>query len=437
MNRKTAFHTFLTFCGDIGIMYSSLWLALALRHRMAPTDAIWDSHFIPFTIIFLVWALVFYIGELYNPRRMHKNFSIAQSMLRSQTINGGLSILFFYIIPFFSITPKTNLLITLGVSTFLLYGWRVLLKAMVGKNWFMERLAFIGATDESKELIALLQNNPQLGYAVVSIDAAEPFQNAVKQRRIDTLVTSLADTKQSSALFQHIFHGLKFYDMTRFYERMMGKIPLSMVQQGWFLENISVQIKRPYDILKRAIDIMIALIGIALWLIVTPFIAFFIALNDRGPVFYVQKRIGQHNHPITLFKFRTMKVDAEKDGVKFADENDSRITPIGRWLRKTRLDELPQLWSVLKGDLSLVGPRPERPEWVLQFEKQIPYYSIRHLVKPGLTGWAQINYEYAASLEETYKKLQYDIYYIKNRSLLLDLGITLKTIKIIVVRAGR
>lgn len=437
MSVKSRFYAFTAFVGDIAVMYASLWLALALRYRELPRTDVWEQHTTPFSLIFLVWAIVFYIGELYDPKQMHKNFSILQSIVRHQTINGALSILFFYIFPMFSIAPKTNLLITIGISTVLLYAWRVGIKLIAGRNWLLERLAFIGANDESKELIMLLQNNPQLGYTVTTLSHAEKIETAIQQKNIDSLVASLADAQQNSKLFQHIFHGLKFYDMARFYERIMGKIPLSMVQQAWFLENISVQIKRPYDVLKRFIDICIAIIGLVISLILTPFIALAITLTSKGPVFYTQKRISQHNRLVTLMKFRTMKTDAEKNGAQFADENDPRITPVGRWLRKTRLDELPQLWSVLKGDLSLVGPRPERPEWVSQFEKQIPYYSIRHLVKPGLTGWAQINYEYAASLQETYKKLQYDIYYIKNRSLLLDIGIILKTIKIILVRAGR
>lgn len=437
MNSKSLTYGFIAFAGDLGVMYASLWLALTIRHQTTPHITIWEQHTAPFTIIFLLWALVFYIGDLYNPRQMHKNFSIFQSIVRHQSINGAISILFFYIFPVFSITPKTNLFITLGIATICIYSWRLILKSITRQRWMMERLAFIGTDEESKELTIMLQENFQFGYIIIPVQNTQDIEILMKNKSLDGLVVSLANKEQNAQLFRHIFNGIKFYNLPSFYERITGKIPLSIVEQAWFLENVSTQVKRPYDILKRLIDIMLSCVGLIVCLIFIPLISLTLLLVDRGPVFYSQKRIGQNNKIITLTKFRTMKVDAEKDGIKFANENDPRVTPIGRFLRKTRLDELPQLWSVLKGDLSFVGPRPERPEWVAQFDKQIPYYSVRHLVKPGLTGWAQINYEYAASLKETYKKLQYDIYYIKNRSFLLDLGITLKTIKTVLAKAGR
>jgi lipopolysaccharide/colanic/teichoic acid biosynthesis glycosyltransferase len=160
-------------------------------------------------------------------------------------------------------------------------------------------------------------------------------------------------------------------------------------------------------------------------------------LTDGGRVLFRQKRVGQNGRIFEIVKFRTMKANAEQNGPQFAQKDDPRITKFGRFLRLTRLDELPQFWNILTGNLSLVGPRPERPEFVDEFEKKIPYYQVRHLIKPGLAGWAQLNYEYAANLEESYKKLQYELYYIKNRSLLLDLSILLKTIRLVLARAGR
>ena len=168
-----------------------------------------------------------------------------------------------------------------------------------------------------------------------------------------------------------------------------------------------------------------------------PFIAAAVKLNSPGNVFYTQKRIGKGGQMFWLLKFRSMVQDAEKDGAKWAEKEDTRITKVGNFLRKSRLDELPQLWNVLKGEMSFIGPRPERPEFVRELEKQIPFYQTRHLIKPGLTGWAQINFPYGASVEDAMEKLQYDLYYIKHRSLVLDFGVVLKTIKIVLSRGGR
>ena len=451
MQTKVNFQKFLTFLGDIGILYLSLWMALLIRYYEIPSSTRWDDHFTPFTIIFVLWIVIFYIADFYNPALLHRKLKISQTVTKLQTINAGISILFFYIFPIFAITPKTNLILTIIISTILLYSWRLITRKLIDKNWFVERIAFINFGAETEELITSLKNNQYWGYETAAIFTNKElnhklkvptynlrsFNNIITKENIDVIVTSLTKQKQTNHLFRHIFQGLKFYDLTNFYESLTGKIPLSTVEQSWFLQNISVQIKRPYDSIKRIIDILTALTAGLISLILFPFIILAIKLTDKGPVFYKQKRIGQNNKIIELIKFRTMKPDAEKNGIRFAKKKDNRITKIGLWLRKTRLDELPQLWSVLKGDLSLVGPRPERPEFVAQFKEKIPYYSIRNLVKPGLTGWAQINYKYAASLEETYKKLQYDIYYIKNRSPILDLAIALKTIKTVLTQAGR
>jgi len=451
MQTKVNFQKFLTFLGDIGILYLSLWLALLLRYYEIPSSIRWDNHFTPFTIIFALWILIFYIADFYNPALLHKKIKILQTVVKFQLINASISILFFYIFPIFDITPKTNLILTIIISTILLYSWRLITRKIVDRSWFVERIAFIGSTTETEELLVSLKKNQYWGYEIAAIFTNKKLNIKLKipiynlrqlnsiivKENIDIVVTSLTNPKQSNHLFRHIFRGLKFYDLTSFYENLTGKIPLSIVEQSWFLQNISVQIKRPYNAVKRTIDVAMGLITGLISLIFYPFIILAIKLTDKGPIFYKQIRVGQNNKIIELVKFRTMKPNAEKDGLRFAKKNDSRITKVGKWLRKTRLDELPQLWSVLKGDLSLVGPRPERPEFVSQFEEKIPYYSVRHLVKPGLTGWAQINYEYYASLEEMYKKLQYDIYYIKNSSPILDLAIALKTIKTVLTSAGR
>ena len=212
---------------------------------------------------------------------------------------------------------------------------------------------------------------------------------------------------------------------------MTKKIPLEAIDEIWFLENLSRAEKRIDEISKRVFDILFSLVGLLIIAILFPFIILFIKVDSQGPVFYAQKRMGKDGKIFTLYKFRTMIADAEKEGFQWALPNDHRITRAGKVLRTLHLDELLQFYNILKGDISFVGPRPERPEFVEQLKKEIPYYEIRHLIKPGLTGWAQINYHYGASVGEAKEKLQYELYYIKNRSFFLDLGIILKTIRII------
>jgi exopolysaccharide biosynthesis polyprenyl glycosylphosphotransferase len=223
-------------------------------------------------------------------------------------------------------------------------------------------------------------------------------------------------------------------DLSQAYETLLHKIPIDFVSQTWFLQNLSEGDKKIYDKIKRFDDIiltsLIVIITSPLWLI----FALLIKLEDKGPMFYKQKRVSKDGKDFWLTKFRSMKVDAENGEAKWAEKNDPRITKIGRFLRKIHLDELPQMINVLKGDISLVGPRPERPEFVKKLEKEIPHYQLRHIIRPGFTGWAQIKFRYGRTIEDSHEKFQYDLYYIKNRSLFLDLGVLLKTFQLFFTR---
>jgi len=224
--------------------------------------------------------------------------------------------------------------------------------------------------------------------------------------------------------------------MHKIYEDVFDRIPLSLVKYSWFLENISAMSKFTYDFLKRSMDIIVSSILGLVSLIFYPFVFIAIKIDDGGPLFFKQDRIGKNNKIIQIFKFRTMPVHNESDGIA------KEVTPtrVGKILRRSRVDELPQLWNIFKGDLALIGPRPEIPALVKVYEKDISYYNIRHLIKPGLSGWAQIYHKsppkFNASVEETKGKLSYDLFYIKNRSILLDIKISLKTVKTLFSRSG-
>ena len=297
-----------------------------------------------------------------------------------------------------------------------------------------------------EEVSKVLANNPQLGYKIVSqiypdkLETPLDLMEIISSKRVNLIVTSI-DPRYDSNLVKNLYQCLpfkiSFSDSVSFYEKIMGKVPLSAIGEVWFLENLAESEKKFYENFKRIFDMFFAIIFGIISLVFYPIIAVAIKFDSKGQVFYKQKRVGLNGEVFTVYKFRTMMEDAEKNGVKWADDEDKRITKVGRFLRKTRLDELPQLLNIFFGNMSFVGPRPERVEFVEKLEKQIPYYNIRHIVRPGLTGWAQVNFRYGASVEDSIEKLQYELYYIKHRSFILDLSIILKTVKIILKGEGR
>ena len=240
-------------------------------------------------------------------------------------------------------------------------------------------------------------------------------------------------------LLNYKLEGMQYYNYLNFYENLEMKLPVGDLDQKWFLENDGFEIYyNNFNMrIKRLIDItMAAVIGIVCSPIMI-FAALIVKLESKGPVLFVQERTGELNKPFDIYKFRSMAQDAEKDGPQWAQKNDNRITKFGKFMRITRIDELPQLWNIIRGDMSFVGPRPEREFFIKQLEQEIPYYNLRHTVKPGLTGWAQVMYPYGASVEDSYRKLQYDLYYIKHHNIIFDFMITLKTITTVIFGKGR
>jgi lipopolysaccharide/colanic/teichoic acid biosynthesis glycosyltransferase len=215
-------------------------------------------------------------------------------------------------------------------------------------------------------------------------------------------------------------------DQATFVEKLLGEVPAESITAEWFL-RADVQNRGNYEAVSRTMDLCVAAVGLLLTLPIWPLIALLIWLDSRGPVLFRQVRVGQHGRCFSICKFRTMRPDAEKDGASWARQNDARVTRVGRYLRKSRLDELPQLLNILRGDMSLVGPRPERPEFVHNLEQLLPHYRLRHLIRPGLTGWAQIHYGYGSNVADAHRKLCYDLYYLKHRSVELDLAILIRT----------
>lgn len=432
--------------GDIIILYLSLWLTLFIRYGANFNLTRWQQHFWPFTIIYLLWLIVFYIAGLYELTLARNNINFYSTLLRGLIINAGLAIAFFYFIPYFGITPKTNLFLNLTTLTLLISGWRQLYNHLLKTSVLISNVLIIGKNKETKQINQIIKNNPQLGYRIINqikpsyIQTPFDLLEMATQKNIKTIVTAI-DPHQDSKLVQSLYQCLplkiSFSDLPSFYEKILGRVPISSIGEIWFLENLTESQKNFYEAIKRILDMLGAFILGLTSLVFYPLIALAIKFDSRGPLFYKQRRIGQDGQIFKVIKFRSMVEEAERNGAQWADRQDRRITKMGRFLRKTRLDELPQLWNIFIGQMSFIGPRPERIEFVQQLEKEIPYYQIRHIVKPGLTGWAQVNFRYGASVEDSIEKLQFELYYIKHRSFILDLSIILKTIKIVLKGGGR
>ncbi len=425
----------LLFLGDIILYYSALIITIIFSFQKQEFQPALSQHILPFSLILPLWILVFFLFGFYQLEKLGARYFIIKQIPVAFLVAVIFSAIFFYLVPFFGITPKTNLLI-FGV-TFLLFIclWRLFL-LRIWKSHFKKNILVVGSGKEIENFIETLKNSPHFGYSVVAVLKTwkqETIKNYILKNRIQIIIL---DKKNFSLDSQKILYfilsrNIDIWDFHFAYESIFQKIPINHINYGWFLNNLKEGEKLFIDKTKRLIDILLAIIFIIASLPLSLLISLLIKLEDKGPVFYKQKRIGKNLKEFYIYKFRSMIPDAEKFIAVWAQKNDPRITKVGKFLRKTHLDELPQMINILKGDISFVGPRPERPEFVKDLEKKIPFYNLRHIIKPGFTGWAQIKFRYARSIEDTFQKLEYDLYYIKNRSLLLDLYILIKTINLL------
>ncbi len=434
---------FLLFVSDIFILYASLIIALLTRY---PTDfqRQYRLHIYPFSLIFISWLLIFYIANLYEPKLLRNNAHFYSALFQAIVIAATISVLFFYVIPLYGITPKTNLLIFVAIFTGLEFASRSVSNNVLQKS-FKKSILIVGTNSQSLELDLFIKENPQLGYEIKSVldissDKLKDISRIIQEEKIDIIVLSPEAYQVPEVIdvfYKSLEQKVSFMNLASFYERITGMVLLGAINQIWFLENLNEGNKRAYEIAKRGGDLVFAVILGFISLLFYPFIILLIKTTSDGPVFYKQQRVGQLGKVFEIIKFRTMNKNAEKDtGAVWASNNDPRITRVGGFMRKTRIDELPQLWNIFRGQMAFIGPRAERPEFNEQL-KTVPFYEERYLIKPGLSGWAQINFRYGSSVADAAEKLKYDLYYIKNRSLILDLGIALKTIRIMFQRSGK
>ena len=442
-NKKEAL---LLFIGDIVFFTIALWFMLFVRYFEFPSADTFLRHLVPFSVLFIVWVLVFFIAGLYEKHTVILKNKLPSIIFNAQLTNSAIAVLFFYLIPYFGITPKTSLFIYLFISFFFILFWRI-----YGHSFFgpivKQRALLIGSGKELYELYEEVNQNNRYNISFVSlidldeakeIDFKRDILERINKENISIVVIDLENKKIDPILpylYNLIFLKINFIDMYKVYEDIFDRIPLSLLHYNWFLENISNAPKATYDFFKRSVDVVISFFLGIVFVLIFPFVWLAIKFDDGGPVFIVQERIGKGDKKINVLKFRTMNTN---DRGIWVIEKDNRITKVGGFMRKSRIDELPQFWNILKGDMSLIGPRPDIYDLGISLEKQIPYYSIRNIIKPGITGWAQTRQEIPPqTLEETKKRLVYDFYYIKNRSIILDLKIALQTIKTLLSRAGK
>ncbi len=432
------------FLGDIIALYLALFATLLIRYGSEFYNQFVDRHLLPFTIIFPIWLVIFYIAGLYDLRRLRNSLEFIKTLWLAIFVNVVIAVFFFYLLPVFTITPKTNLFIFMAVFSLLEMLWRRQFNHLISSGEAPNKVLLIGNSAGAIEGIA--SSAPtwinQLGYELrARLSEEEAVAHPQKLRELVFLknITLVVvprklknDDRLTRMLYEFLNYGVEIRDVPSFYEIIARKVPLGELEESWFLENLTGQ-QKFYDPLKRAWEFFFALL---LQILLSPFelfMAIVIKLTSPGPVIYKQARVGQHGKEFVFYKFRTMPQNVEVGVARWSAPGDKRATAFGRFLRYTHLDELPQLLNIIKGELSFVGPRPERPEFVRVLKEKIPYYEVRLLVKPGVTGWAQIHHRSDTSHEDVVEKLQYDIYYIKNRSPILDFAIVLKTIKTLFV----
>ena len=441
------------FVGDLLVFFLALWVTLFVRYFGVPDKELFNAHFIPFFFLSGAWVLVFFIAGLYDKHTEFVKRHLPSTIINAQIINVALAAAFFFFIPYFGITPKTNLLIYLAVSSGLLIAWRLFLfEYILPKR--RSRGLLVGEGAEIDELVREVNKNTRYGLEFVRVldrdmitetkDVEIRLRHLIEKEGVSVVVAD-ARHKQNMSLvplfFSFMFSDtrVRFIDLQTMYENIFDRIPVSLLQYDWFLAHASRSAHPLYDFLKRGIDICGAAVLSIFLLCVYPFIWLAIRIEDGGPAFISQKRLGIFGTVMQVYKFRTMSTN--ENGV-WLGESKNVVTRVGAFLRKTSIDELPQVLNILRGEMSLVGPRNDMEGLAVRLAEEIPFYTTRTSIKPGITGWAQTHQQYTLgnmspqSVEETKMRLAYDLYYIKHRSFLLDINIALRTIKTLLSRFG-
>ncbi len=341
--------------------------------------------------------------------------------------------------------------IGLLILTFALFGWRIGFTWLVQLPILVERVYVLGTGERAQRVVLGLRQTPELGVEIASWTGkmegavtreavAAHLMEVVHKQKVHRVIVATPDRRGMIPMRELLdlrMQGVKIEEATTWLEKISGKIEVENLYPSWLIFGDGFRRSATFIAIRRAISLVISLVGLVLTLPLLPLIVLAIRLDSKGPILYTQTRVGKGGRLFKVIKFRTMREDAEAEsGPRWAGDKDSRVTRVGRFLRASRLDEIPQLWCVLKGEMAFVGPRPERPEFIDWLSKEIPYYGVRHMVRPGVTGWAQVKYRYGSTVDDAREKLQYDLFYIKNASIGLDLLIMFQTVKTVLLGRG-
>ncbi len=436
---------FLLIIGDFFIFYFSLYLALFVRRGGHPEIKVFHDLQEPFLYLFFVWVFVLFIIDFYDVSLIRKAVAFLRGIATFSVAAIALGTAYFYLQPQLELTPRAVLFLTVLNFAVISSFWRYLIFKVIGLKNFKKKIFFVGFCEEMEEVL----REDLVDYDIVGIYTKKELAEDLKERV--TVVSDIKDlakvsgdvellifapgVKENKILIKKVFSTLplnmRYVEFFTLYEEVTRKLPLRSLSEWWFLENISRPQKRVGEGFRRALELLFALALLLLFLPFMVLIYLVIKLDSAGPVFYRQKRVGAGGKKFILYKFRTMRHLENGEEFPWREGVDGEVTRFGKFLRFTHVDEIPQLYNILKGDIGFVGPRPESASLAQEFEKRIPFYKLRYLVRPGLTGWAQINYPPSTNIKEAEEKFCYDIFYIKNRSLFLDITIILKTIRTI------
>ena len=399
----------------------------------------------------------FYFYDLYDFLVMHDRRELVLRLVQALGLGWVALAITFYAFPHLMLGRGVSL-VALPLALSMMVGWRLSIHWFLGHPEIGERILVVGSGENAIEIAREILGRKDAGYRIVGFVDNEPalvgksllnpkvigvsrdLDQIVRRENVDRIVVSMGERRgqfpTNELLHLSLGGGVSIEEGASFYERLTGRVSLDMIRPSWLIFSGRGRQARIAGLFRSVMHRLVALIGGLMSLPVALLTMILIKIESPGPVLYKQERLGKNGKPFVIMKFRSMRVDAEKEGPVWASSGDDRATRVGRVIRKIRVDEIPQFWNILRGEMSFVGPRPERPHFVSQLAEEIPYYEQRHLIAPGLTGWAQIKYPYGASIEDARQKLQYDLYYIKNQSLVLDAIILFETIKIILFGRG-
>jgi sugar transferase (PEP-CTERM system associated) len=452
-NRYVSTRSLTVFAGELLLIFGSVALAALVQQTPDLAANLWKI-----ALVTLVCQLCLYYNDFYDLTVVHSNRELIVRLLQAAGAASIVLAAIYFLAPALMIGDGI-FVSALFVFLVAILGWRLAFNSVTGSlKLDEERVLFVGTGDTARKVARQILDQHDFAYRVVGFIDDDPsrigerivnpaivgtpadIDRLVAEHQIDRIVVGLSDRRGKlpvEELLRAKMAGIRVEDATTTYERVTGKILIDDLRPSWLIFSDGFRVSRLTRLMKRSIDLTLSLVMAVLALPLMAATALLVFIEDGRPVLYRQERVGENGRTFVLSKFRSMRKDAEKGGRPiWAKDGDDRVTRVGRVIRKTRLDELPQLWNVIRGDMSFVGPRPERPFFVDQLSRDIPFYQQRHAVKPGLTGWAQVKYRYGSSREDAMEKLRYDLYYIKHLSVFFDLTIVFDTVKVVLFRKG-